>query len=109
MDNNEDNVLMSQGSGPFQLSRPAHALPYTSVIEEIKADAEDGLTDDEARLRLEQHGRNELGDSDGVQPLKILIGQVANAMTLVHHTRPLLTCQRLPLISRAGADNGHGC
>lgn len=109
MGNNEDIVIEDSVSGHFQLSKPAHALPYTSVIEEIKADAEDGLTDDEARSRLEQHGRNELGDSDGVQPLKILIGQVANAMTLVYHTRPSLICQRLPLIPRAGADNGHGC
>lgn len=95
--------------GHFNLSRPAHALPYTSVIEEIKADAEDGLTDHEARSRLEEHGRNELGDSDGVQPLKILIGQVANAMTLVNHTPPLLICQKHPLIPRSGANNGHGC
>lgn len=80
-----DQNLLTHVSGQSNepLSRPAHALPYTSVIEETKANAEDGLTDADAKLRLEKHGRNELGEADGVQPVKIFIGQIANAMTLV--------------------------
>jgi len=85
MGEKEDQALANHVSGQSNqpLSRPAHALSYSSVIEEIKANAKDGLTDTEAKARLESHGRNELGDADGVQPVKILIGQIANAMTLV--------------------------
>lgn len=65
------------------LSRPAHALSYEAVSEEIGADTENGLSAAEATCRLEKYGRNELDDGPGVQPVKILIHQVANAMMLV--------------------------
>ncbi|KAF2087428.1 Na(+)/Li(+)-exporting P-type ATPase [Saccharata proteae CBS 121410] len=71
------------GQANTPLSRPAHALPSEAVTSEIGANAEDGLTSGEASKRLEEYGRNELGDSEGVQPAKILLHQVANAMTLV--------------------------
>lgn len=70
------------------LSRPAHALPVTQVIEEMSANPEDGLTESEVGTRLEKYGRNELGDAEGVNPGKILVRQVANAMTLVMLTTP---------------------
>jgi P-type Na+/K+ transporter len=65
------------------MSRPAHALTAHNVIEETSANAEDGLTSSEAKVRLDEFGRNELGDTGEIQPIKILIRQVANAMTLV--------------------------
>ncbi|KAF3221472.1 Na+ ATPase [Orbilia oligospora] len=65
------------------LSRPAHALTYHQVIKETNANTQDGLTSQEAIERLGQYGRNQLDEGPGVQPIKILIGQVANAMTLV--------------------------
>lgn len=65
------------------LSLPAHALSYEAVSEQIGADTENGLTADEATSRLEKYGRNEFDDGPGVQPVKILIHQVANAMMLV--------------------------
>jgi Na+-exporting ATPase len=71
------------GQANKPLSRPPHALPYSTVIEEIKANPLDGLTASEARLRLEEHGPNEIGDQSGVSIPKILIRQVANAMILV--------------------------
>lgn len=76
----QDNVLPGQGNRP--LSRPAHALPHAAVLEELDARAQEGLTAAEARQRLEQYGRNDLGEAKGVQPFKILLSQVANAMTL---------------------------
>jgi P-type Na+/K+ transporter len=76
-----ENHVSGQANKP--LSRPAHALPYPTLVAEIKADAEDGLTTSEATSRLDEYGRNEFGDSGGVQPAKILLRQVANAMTLV--------------------------
>lgn len=74
------------GQSNEPLSRPAHALTADQVIDEIKANALDGLTAEEAKVRLEKFGRNEFGEDKGVQPFKILIGQVANAMTLVGST-----------------------
>ncbi|KAF2000603.1 sodium P-type ATPase-like protein [Amniculicola lignicola CBS 123094] len=76
-----DGHVSGQANSP--LSRPAHALSFTHVVEETKCDGEDGLTTAEAQTRLLQYGNNELGDEGGVQPGKILLRQVANAMTLV--------------------------
>nr|POE88108.1 sodium transport atpase 5 [Quercus suber] len=71
------------GQANKALTQPPHALPWTTVAEEINADTEDGLNSSEAARRLEDHGRNELGAGASVNIGKILIGQIANAMTLV--------------------------
>ncbi|MCJ1246471.1 hypothetical protein MMC30_003679 [Trapelia coarctata] len=71
------------GQGNKPLSAPPHALSYDAVSNEIGANVQDGLTTKEAKSRLERYGRNELDDGPGVQPVKILIRQVANAMMLV--------------------------
>jgi len=65
------------------MSKPAHALERHAIVEELNADSEDGLAVAEAKSRLEFYGRNELDDGPGVQPFKILLRQVANAMMLV--------------------------
>lgn len=71
------------GQSNKRLSRPAHALTYQQLAEELNADPLNGLSADEAKKRLEEFGKNDLGEAEGVQPLKIVIAQVANAMTLV--------------------------
>lgn len=76
-----ENVLPGQGNKP--LSKPAHSLPYASVIEELQAKEDTGLSNAEVQERLTTYGKNDLGDGPGVQPAKILLRQVANAMTLV--------------------------
>lgn len=78
------NHVSGQSNKP--MSAPAHALSIDDVLSELKADVEVGLSPDEAKRRLEEHGRNEFGEQEGVQPLKILIGQIANALTLVSLT-----------------------
>ncbi|KAL8923860.1 MAG: hypothetical protein Q9172_002948 [Xanthocarpia lactea] len=80
-DSVNDNHVSGQANKP--LSAPAHALSYDTVTTEIGANKEDGLTTTEAKSRLEEFGRNELDNGPGVQPVKILIRQVANAMMLV--------------------------
>lgn len=65
------------------MSQPAHALSFDQVAEELKADVMNGLNETEASQRLETFGNNDLGDAEGIQPLKIILAQVANAMTLV--------------------------
>jgi Na+-exporting ATPase len=85
------------GQANEPLSKPAHALPWKHVVDEINCNAEDGLTNSEAKSRLEKHGPNELGDDGGVQPGKILLRQVANAMTLVSRVlRQVTSCLTRP-------------
>jgi len=71
------------GQSNKPLSRPAHALPHTDVAAELNADVLSGLSPEEAKRRLEEFGSNDLGEAEGVQPIKIVIAQVANAMTMV--------------------------
>ncbi|KAA8634917.1 hypothetical protein SMACR_07599 [Sordaria macrospora] len=80
-DNGGDNHVSGQSNRP--LTRPAHALTHQDLAQEIGADPLSGLTLDEAKRRLEQYGKNELGEAEGVQPIKIILAQIANAMTLV--------------------------
>ncbi|KAJ4395026.1 P-type ATPase [Neurospora sp. IMI 360204] len=79
--NNGGDHVSGQSNKP--LSRPAHALTHQQLAQEIGADPLSGLTPDEAKRRLEEYGKNELGEAEGVQPIKIIIAQIANAMTLV--------------------------
>lgn len=80
-----DSALVEHISGQSNkpLTKPAHALPWKIVQDELKADIDDGLTSSDASERLNEVGRNELGDAKGVNPGKILTRQVANAMTMV--------------------------
>lgn len=71
------------GQSNKPLSRPAHALSYQKLADELNADPLNGLSVDDAKRRLEEFGNNDLGEAEGVQPLKIVIAQIANAMTLV--------------------------
>ncbi|GAW25574.1 putative potassium sodium efflux P-type fungal-type [Rosellinia necatrix] len=71
------------GQANTPISRPAHALTYAQVIQELSSDATNGLSSNAAQRRLEELGQNVLGESEGVSPLRIIIAQIANAMTLV--------------------------
>ncbi|KND92018.1 Sodium transport ATPase 2 [Tolypocladium ophioglossoides CBS 100239] len=71
------------GQSNVPMTAPAHTLKIHQLVEQLKADVEVGLSTEEARRRLEDNGRNEFGEQRGVQPVKIFIGQIANAMTLV--------------------------
>jgi Na+-exporting ATPase len=70
-------------SSLFSLPQPAHTLPYVEVLKILSTDPDTGLTTASASHRLTQHGPNELEQSAGVQPLRVFIEQVFNAMTLV--------------------------
>lgn len=65
------------------MSQPAHSLTFEQVQNELGVSGLDGLAASEAQSRLEQFGNNELDNGPGVNPTKILIRQVANAMMLV--------------------------
>jgi Na+-exporting ATPase len=71
------------GQSNKPMSNVAHALNRDVVTQELSSDARVGLTTAEAAKRLEEYGRNELDEGAGVQPFKILLRQIANAMMLV--------------------------
>ena len=81
---NDTPHVSGQSNKPLSLS--AHALTCETIKEELDANLEDGLSDGECKSRLELYGKNELDDGPGVQPIKILIRQVANAMMLVRRS-----------------------
>lgn len=76
-----DNHVSGQSNKP--LTRPAHALTRNEVAAELGADVLTGLSKDEVKKRLDEYGENDIGESKGIQPFKIVIAQIANAMTLV--------------------------
>ena len=76
-----DSHKSGQSNEP--ISAPAHCLSFEEVVKELESSAIDGLTPDAAKKRLEQYGKNELDQGSGVNPVKILIRQIANAMMLV--------------------------
>lgn len=67
------------------MSQPAHSLSAEQVLKELQADSTNGLSADEAAKRLKELGPNELERQKGVKPLRILLEQIFNAMTLVRH------------------------
>ena len=71
------------GQSNRPLSLPAHSLTLQQAVDELRTDIWSGLDEAEVKRRLEDYGKNELGEVEGVSPLKILIAQAANAMTLV--------------------------
>lgn len=71
------------GQSNMPLSRPAHSLASDDTLRELEADQHTGLSSQNAEQRLSQVGPNELEQKKGVQPIKIFIEQIFNAMTLV--------------------------
>jgi Na+-exporting ATPase len=71
------------GQSNDPLSKPAHALAFAEVVEQAKCDPDDGLATSETKSRLEKFGDNDLGDDGDVSAGKIMLRQIANAMTLV--------------------------
>lgn len=71
------------GQANEPLTRPAHALEYAQVLQELGSDSTKGLSAEEAAQRLTKFGSNDLGKEKGVQPFAIFIQQIVNAMTMV--------------------------
>lgn len=71
------------GQSNTPMSRPAHSMSSEDTLKELKADPSSGLSLEDASQRLSAAGPNELEQKKGVQPIKIFIEQIFNAMTLV--------------------------
>lgn len=71
------------GQSNIPISAPAHSLSVQDVVKQLGVDSVTGLSPQEASNRLATSGSNELDKKKGVQPIKIFIEQIFNAMTLV--------------------------
>jgi P-type Na+/K+ transporter len=85
-DNKEALAAHVSGQSNKPISKPAHSLSFEQVLQELGGSGLDGLSDGDAEKRLEEFGKNELDNGPGVNPAKILVRQIANAMMLVSRT-----------------------
>jgi len=60
-----------------------YQLTREEVIEELQTDPAVGLSEEEARRRLEKYGPNELKEGEGINPWKILLSQFTETMVVV--------------------------
>ncbi|KAI8800512.1 Na P-type ATPase [Cladochytrium replicatum] len=67
----------------FSFSSPPHVLDAESAIEELSTDPTYGLSSNEAAIRLEKYGQNELFGDSGIQVWKILFNNFFNPMNAV--------------------------
>jgi Na+-exporting ATPase len=87
MQNVGKDLHPGSGQGPVHqdgdLSKPAYLLTVEETLRELNTDPDTGLTEEDAKARLQKAGLNELQGGGGVSPAKILAGQIFNAMVLV--------------------------
>lgn len=60
-----------------------HTATSQKVLEALKVDVDGGLTDSDAKKRVEEYGPNRLKPPRRPSPFSIFLRQVGNAMTLV--------------------------
>ncbi|THU82747.1 sodium transport ATPase [Dendrothele bispora CBS 962.96] len=76
------SALTSQNS-QTALAERAYLLGGSVILQKLKTNETDGLSEDDAKARLEEYGENLLSDKGGVSAVSVLIRQMANALTLV--------------------------
>lgn len=71
------------GDGALVLSQPAHCVDAGDVLSQLQSDSQSGLSDGEVSKRQQIYGHNALEGSGGAGPIRILMNQVLNALTMV--------------------------
>ncbi|KAB8141960.1 cation-translocating P-type ATPase [Chloroflexia bacterium SDU3-3] len=64
-------------------TRPAYLLPATDVLATLSSDPRQGLSSEEARRRLEQHGPNRLPEEKATPAWQRFIAQFQNPLTVL--------------------------
>ena len=62
---------------------PAYQQPFELVVAALRSDARQGLSHDEARARLEQHGRNELAADPPVAAWRKFLAQFQDVLVIL--------------------------
>lgn len=60
-----------------------HSMDAAQVLKELDTDIHKGLTEDEAKRRLEKYGYNELKKEEGVSPFTLFINQFKNILIII--------------------------
>jgi P-type Na+/K+ transporter len=82
----------------ISLNEPAYCLQVEEVARLLETDLERGLSKQEAKRRHEISGDNVLAGVGGVSIWKVLVRQVANALTLVQPSLTLASANNKVLI-----------
>jgi magnesium-transporting ATPase (P-type) len=70
-------------STPSGVHAPPHTRPSEDLLKEFNVDPASGLSTERAALLLAENGPNQLKPPAKPSKLKILLGQITNAMTIV--------------------------
>lgn len=70
-------------ASPLPASRPAYRHPAEAVVASLATDAQRGLGQSEARVRLERHGRNELMAEQPVPAWRKFLGQFRDVLVIL--------------------------
>lgn len=73
----------STDSGPTVEGPPYHTMKIDTVIQLMKSNLEDGLTEAEVEARRVEYGFNEMEGDGGVNPVKLMLKQFFNVMVLI--------------------------
>lgn len=74
---------MSEPSSQAISKRPWHTRTADQVLQELKTNADSGLSQADAQTRLREHGDNELAQTAGRSVWSILWGQLSSTMVLI--------------------------
>jgi P-type Na+/K+ transporter len=72
-----------EASTPSGVYVPPHVRPSEDLLKEFNVDTSKGLSTERAALLLAENGPNQLKPPTRPSKLKILLGQITNAMTIV--------------------------
>lgn len=73
----------STDSGPVVEGPPYHTMKIETVVQLMKSNLEDGLTEAEVEARRAEYGYNEMEGDGGVNPFKLMLKQFFNVMVLI--------------------------
>lgn len=74
---------MSKETVDLEPETPYHTFTVDRVAEDLKTSILEGLSSEEAAIRLKTHGPNELEGNGGVRWYRVLLRQVANVLVCV--------------------------
>jgi Na+-exporting ATPase len=66
-----------------ELSKAVYLITAEEVARELNTDPDSGLNESDAKSRLEDAGKNVLRSGGGISSIRILMGQIFNAMAMV--------------------------
>lgn len=86
---------------------PPHEVPADRVLADLESSS-DGLTDEEARRRPEEHGENEILRGGGRSPIDIFVGQTSSSATSCSPIGRTSLGKAIAVVTGTGVETGVG-